>query len=97
MKLIKYKWIRYYLITSLLIAAIVFSSAELKAGWIYTSPISDVLGLLCVLFIISYPIIVIIYAVDKDKNGLIATLLFLTGFIWIVLIFYLLLTIPIMD
>jgi len=78
---IKYKWIKYYLITTLLITAIVFSSAELKSGWIYTSPISDILGLLCILFIISYPIIVIIYALNKDKNGLIATLLFLTGFI----------------
>lgn len=83
MKPIKHEWIKYYLITSTVIGLFFYAVRWLKMSWTYHNNFDYIAFLLLVFFIVSYPIIAIIYALAKQKIGSITILLSITGVVWL--------------
>lgn len=81
---VKHRVVKYYLIISLTTGVAVLISLILKLNLVYLNPIANILGLLLTLFIVSFPVIAIIYAFSKNKRDGIIALLFFNGIQWLI-------------
>lgn len=99
MKPIKHEWIKYYLIVALIIGALVLLNLVQKLNWLYLHPIDNIMGVLLIFFIVSYPHVMFIYAFAKQKRNSITALAFITGLQWLVFTLgaFLLFTSPYLD